>query len=162
LRFIAPGGWSLERYVCGAKGVDYTWSRNGSTAALLLARAPMAQFDSSGEHASLSEAFDMGATRDEPLLPGRGVKTLLFTRSQMLNLPLTLAPIATPAAQGALAPVGSSAPVAPLWSQWRMQVKFGGLAPEHFMPMLSAPGVRLVKLTYQAGEWSAEGVIYAN
>lgn len=161
-RFIAPAGWSLERYVCAAKGVDYTWSRNGSTAALLLARAPMAQFDSTGDHASLSEAFDMGATRDEPLLPGRSVKAFLFTRSQMLNVPLTLAPIAAPAGQGALAPVGGSAPAAPSWNQWRMQVKFGGLPPEHFMPMLSAAGVRLVKLTYQAGEWSAEGVVYAN
>ena len=159
---LAPGGWALDRYVCATKGVDYRWSRNGSTAALLLARAPDAQFDSTGEHASLNEPADMGAARDEDLLPGREVRTLLFTRSQMLNVPLTLAPIPGGAPQGALAPVGSSAPAVPPWNQWRLQAKFGGLPPEQFVSMLNAAGVRVVKLTYQAGEWSAEGVVYAN
>lgn len=160
---LAPGGWTLDRYVCDPQGVQYAWSRNGSTVALLLANAPLAQLDASGEHASLSERIEMGGTRDEELESARSVKTLLLTRFQSLAVPLSLSPLALPAAQsGALAPVGASAPPAPPWSQWRLQARMGGLPPEQFTPLLSAAGVRLVKLTYQAGEWSAEGVVYAN
>lgn len=159
---LTPGGWSLDRYVCEPKGVDYTWSRNGSTAALLLARAPHAEFDVSGDHASLAETFDMGAGSDEALLPSTQIKTLLFSRAQTLGLPLSLTQFAAAPPPGALAPADAPAPIAPRWSQWRLNVKLGGLAPVDFMPLLSAPGVRVMKLTWQAGEWSAEGVVYAN
>ncbi|CAI8693423.1 type 4b pilus protein PilO2 [Burkholderia pyrrocinia] len=155
---LAPGGWTLDRYVCDPQGVQYAWSRNGSTVALLLAGAPSAQLDASGEHASFSEPFEMGTPRDEALLPGAGLKAELLARFQAMNVPATLSPVAAPQ-QDALAPVGSTPPP---WHQWRLLARLGGLPPEQFTPLLSAAGVRLVKLTYQAGDWSAEGVVYAN
>ncbi|GLU32128.1 type 4b pilus protein PilO2 [Trinickia caryophylli] len=159
---LAPGGWALERYVCDPQGVQYTWSRNGSTVALLLSGAPLAQLDASGDHASFSETLEMGASRDEALLAGGSVKALLLARFQALNVPLTLSPVAPPAPTAALAPVEGAAPALPPWRQWRLQARLGGLPPEQFTPLLSAAGVRLVKLTYQAGDWSAEGIVYAN
>ena len=159
---LAPGGWTLQRYVCDPQGVQYQWSRNGSTVALLLARAPHAQLDASGEHASFSETLDMGAARDETLLPGERVRARLLARFQALNVPVTLSPVVAPAPHGALAPVGARSPEPAPWRQWRLHARLGGLPPEQFTPLLSTAGVRLVKLTYQAGDWSAEGIVYAN
>ncbi|MFP3276241.1 MAG: type 4b pilus protein PilO2, partial [Paraburkholderia sp.] len=103
---LAPGGWELEHYTCEPTGVDYQWSRNGSTVALLLERVPLAQLDRSGEHASLVRPFPMGALADDTLLPGKTVNTQLFSRFQTLDVPLTLTPVVH-APDSAMTPVGA-------------------------------------------------------
>jgi hypothetical protein len=158
---LAPGGWELERYTCEPGGVDYQWSRSGSNVSLLLDREPLAQLDRSGEHASLSRPFPMGAHADDTLLPGKTVNTRLFSRFQTLDVPLTLTPVVyTP--NSAMTPVDAQRPAPPPWQQWRLQADFGGLPPDQLASYLNEAGVRLVKLTYQAGAWSVEGVVYAN
>ncbi|MFM0040918.1 type 4b pilus protein PilO2 [Paraburkholderia sediminicola] len=158
---LAPGGWQLERYTCQPTGVDYQWSRNGSAVSLLLERVPLAQLDRSGDYASLTRPFPMGAVADDTLLPGKTVNTRLFSRFQTLDVPLTLTPVVyTPGS--AMTPVGAKKPPPPPWRQWRLQANFGGLSPDQLASYLNEAGVRFVKLTYQAGAWSVEGVVYAN
>ncbi|HEY4350795.1 MAG TPA: type 4b pilus protein PilO2 [Paraburkholderia sp.] len=159
---LAPGGWELEHFVCQPGRVEYLWSRNGSTAGLLLAREPLALFDSAGEHASLSQPVPMGAGADDTLLAHTGVNARLLSRFQLLDMPLTLAPLPESAPAGALSPLGRPARPVHAWHAWRLQATLGAMPPVALAQYLDEPGVRLDKLTYQAGTWSAQGVVYAN
>ncbi|MFC0402783.1 type 4b pilus protein PilO2 [Paraburkholderia rhizosphaerae] len=158
---LAPGGWELERFVCQPRSIDYLWSRNGSTAALLLAREPLAQLDNTGERASLSQPLHMTAGDDEPLLMRASVISRLLTRFQLLEIPLSLAPLPENQPPGGLAQLGQRSPPPRSWHAWRLQLNLGAMPPGMLKRYLDEPGVRLDKLTYQAGTWSAQGVVYA-
>lgn len=158
---LAPGGWDLERFVCQAGSVTYLWTRNGSTVALLLAREPLARVDGSGEHASLSQAVPMPAgAGDDTLLTRPDIDARLIARFQQFDLPISLAALPDEPPD----PLSKfAAPDRPTrtWRASRLQANLGVMPPVAFARYLDEPGVRLDKLTYQAGAWSAQGIVYA-
>lgn len=149
---FAPGGWTLQRYVCEAGTVEYLWARNGSTAAMLLADVPQAQLDATGDHATLVQTLARADGPDDVLEPAARVDADLLSRFQLLELALTLTPRPPPAAL---------VPGAGNWHEASLRANFGELSPPTLAGYLDEPGVRLDKLVYQAGKWSAEGVVYA-
>lgn len=150
---LAPGGWSLERYVCDRNRASYIWQRNGSTAAMLLTMVPRAQLDATGSHASYSQPLVTTGGPDDALLPTRQIDAQIMSRFQLLELAVTLTPVDPAAAR--------DAGKASAWHEMRLHADFGGLSPVALADYLNEPGVRLDKLTYEAGKWSAEGIVYA-
>lgn len=157
---LAPGGWDLERFVCQPDSISYWWVRNGSTVALLLAREPLAHIDGNGEHASLSRPVRMPAAGgDEPLLAHTDIDARLISRFQQFDVPFSLAVLADEP-HGPLSTLGAPERQSP-WHASRLQANLGALPPVVLAGYLDEPGIRLDKLTYQAGAWSAQGIVYA-
>jgi hypothetical protein len=153
---LAPGGWQLDDYVCRAGNVSYRWSRNDSTVAMLMAIEPRAVVDNSGEHATLVEPAVLPAGGDDRLEGVRGVRLRVLSGFQLLGVALTLSLQSLPAPQG---DAGKQDP-RPSWQTWRMSANLGELSPQSVLSWLDQPGLRLDKLSYQAGQWSVEGAIY--
>ncbi|MBR8185329.1 type 4b pilus protein PilO2 [Burkholderia ambifaria] len=158
---LAPGGWDLERFVCQAGSVTYLWSRNGSTVALLLAGEPQARIDGTGEHASLVRNVPIAAAAgDDPLLTRTDIDARLIARFQQFEIPLSLAPLPDEP-PGALSKFSRPDRPGRAWHASRLQANLGVMPPVVLAGYLDEPGVRLDKLTYQAGTWSAQGIVYA-
>ncbi|RQR49522.1 pilO family protein [Burkholderia sp. Bp9140] len=158
---LAPGGWDLERFVCQAGSVTYLWSRNGSTVALLLAAEPLAHIDGTGEHASLVQTVPMPAVAgDDTLLTRPEIDARLIARFQQFDLPVSLAALPDES-PGTLSTFAKPDWPRRSWHASRLQVNLGVMPPVVLARYLDEPGVRLDKLTYQAGAWSAQGTLYA-
>lgn len=159
LRHLAPGGWRLDQFQCSAGEAVHTWRRGESHLGLLLAALPQALPDASGEQATLAEPLAPGVPRAEPLAPLAVTRRALQELWQRLGLAGQVverpAPPPVPGPDGAL-------PAAPPWSTYTVSVSLDRLAPQALPAMLAQPGLRLEKITYRAGIWSLEGVLYAN
>lgn len=157
LRHLAPGGWELEQFQCAGDSALHTWRRGESHLGLLLAALPEAQIDASGERASLSEALEPGTLRSEDLVPGAQARRALQELWQRLGLTgqvVEQPPPATPGTDGV-------APPPPPWTTHTVSVALDRLAPQALPAMLDMPGLRISNITYRAGAWSLEGVLYA-
>lgn len=157
LRHLAPGGWPLEQFQCDTGDAVHAWRRGDSHLGLLLAALPQAQPDASGERAALSEPLDAGTTRAEELADGAQARFQLQALWQRLGLTGQVVErpfVATPNPDG-------SAPPAPPWTTYTVSVALDRLAPQALPAMLQLPGLRLERITYRAGTWSLEGVLYA-
>lgn len=165
---LAPGGWQLDDYVCRASSVSYRWSRNDSNVALLLAAQPRANVDSSGDHASLVAPLALPAGGDDRIDGIRGERLRLLSSFQLLGVGLafTLQPppaaprSATAQALGQVGIGGKGQDAPPPWRTWRIRADLGDLWPSSVTAYLEQPGVRLDQLTWRAGQWSIEGVVY--
>ena len=76
---LAPGGWELESYVCRVSNVSYSWSRNDSNVAMLMAAEPRAVIDSSGDHAAFVEPIALPAGGDDAIDGIHGVRLRLLS-----------------------------------------------------------------------------------
>jgi hypothetical protein len=159
---LAPGGWQLENYVCRAFNVSYDWSRNDSNVAMLMAAEPHANVDSSGERASRVEPVSLPAGGDEAIDGIHGVRLRLLSAFQLLGVKLAFQlqpPEPRASSTQALDQlVGRRAP--PPWRQWRFNAELGPLSPGSVARYLDQPGVRIDMLSYKAGQWTLQGVLY--
>jgi hypothetical protein len=119
---------------------------------MLLADVPQAQFDAAGDHASYARPLPSASGLDDTLQAATSVDAQLLSRFQLLELALTLTP---------RPPRASLVPGGETWHETELRASFGELSPLVLAGYLDEPGVRLDKLVYEAGKWSAEGVIYA-
>jgi hypothetical protein len=161
---LAPGGWQLDDYVCRSTNVSYSWSRDDSTVAMLVAVQPHAVVDANGDHATLVIPVSLAAHGDENIDGVRGVRVRMLSAFQLLGIPLTFSLQRT-------APPQKSVPAnvlgklsgereAARWQTWRLSASLGELSPGSVAPYLDQPGVRLDKVSYQSRQWTVEGVIY--
>lgn len=157
---VSAGGWALDEYVCTPQGATYSWSRNGSTIALLLAREPDARIDAGGNRASLTVPLTAEAGGDEPL-DGDVVRTRLQNLFQQIgrDAKLQLAGDFPAQRSGPIGQLGL-ATAAPEWRTWNLDVSLGGLSPMRVAAWMDQPGVRIARLAYRSGEWSIQGVVY--
>jgi len=158
LRHLAPGGWPLEQFQCGERGAVHVWRRGESHLGLLLAALPQALPDAQGERATLTEPLAPGQARSEPLAPGPEARMALQELWQRLGL--TGQVVERPVAAPPPGPDGA-VPAPPPWITYSVSVALDRLAPQALPAMLALPGLRLEQLTYRAGTWSFEGVLYA-
>ncbi|MBN3825104.1 type 4b pilus protein PilO2 [Burkholderia sp. Ac-20384] len=163
---LAPGGWELDEYVCRSSTVTYRWSRGESNVAMLMAALPHAQIDASGEHATYVEPISTPPGGDDPIGGLDGVRLRLLSAFQLLNIDLKFAlqpgsPAKGFAAQALdqLQPSVSRAGV-PNWQTWRMSAALDDARPDSLIKYLDEPGVRLETLSYKAGRWALDGVLY--
>ncbi|CAB3769405.1 type 4b pilus protein PilO2 [Paraburkholderia solisilvae] len=162
---IAPGGWQLDSYTCRATNVSYSWSRDESNVAMLIAVQPHAVVDTSGNHATLVEPVKLAAGGDETIEGVYGVRLRMLSAFQLLGVPLNFSLQRAPAPQKSLAAetLGqlNGSGDAPLpWQTWRLSANLGEIVPTSVIRYLDQPGVRLDKVSYQSGQWTLEGVIY--
>ncbi|WP_133645808.1 type 4b pilus protein PilO2 [Paraburkholderia flava] len=148
---VGPGGWQLDEYVCRPTNASYSWSRNDSNIAILLAAEPHAVADPSGDHASLVAPFQLAPSGDESIDGVHGVRIRLLSAFQLLGIPLHFT---------LQRPPGQSASDAPPWQVWHFSAELGELSPRNLMNYLDEPGVRLDKMSYKPGQWSIEGEVY--
>lgn len=149
---LTPGGWHLHEYVCTPKAAHYTWARQDSTVALLLAQVPAAVVDLGGDSASLVLPLGLDAGGDEALLPQDQLMPALLSNLQIKGLRLALTRLAIGApAQGAGAPD---------WTTYKYSLTSPHWSPLVVASWLSQPGVRLEKIAYRDSAWAIEGVIY--
>jgi len=160
---VSAGGWALDRYVCTAHGATYSWTRNGSTIALLLARQPRALIDAEGNHASLQVPLAPEPGGDDPLGTD-ALRTGLQSLFQQIGRnasfqPVREVPVRPP---GPIARLGMAPKPAPKpdWRTWTLAVELGGLSPLRVAALIDQPGVRIGQLVYHGGEWSLKGEVY--
>lgn len=162
-RLMAAGGWALSQFQCTTQQISYQWARADSSVAYLQAQVPQAQVDLGGASASHTLPLDLAAGGDEALAPASAMLAPLLGRFQLLGLEprivLRPRPGAPPPLPGATA---LPPPPAPAWQTYSLSVQAGAMPPAVVAAILTDPGIRLEKLTYRAGEWTIEGVIYAN
>jgi hypothetical protein len=162
---IAPGGWQLDDYVCRPSSVSYAWSRNDSTVSMLLAAEPNAVLESNGDHATLVLPLTVPRGGDESIDHVYGVRIRMLSAFQLLGVRLTFAlqvpPVPKPSTAETVAHLGTPPPPPPPpWRTWRLSANLGELSPRSLTTYLEQPGVRLDMLSYRAGQWTIEGVLY--
>lgn len=160
LGHLTAGGWTLSDYGCGPDQVRYGWTRQESTVELLLAQVPGAAVDVGGDTASYALPLSLPARRDEALLTAQTLLPALQSRMQMMGLGLKLG-MAPPPPPPPPAPDGTQGTAAPTWHTYTYSISSGALSPLEIASILNVPGVQLDKLSYRAGSWFLEGVIYA-
>ncbi len=161
---LTAGGWSLLDYVCTPGAARYAWTRQESTVDFLLAQVPDAVVDLSGNGATYAAPLPLAGGGDEPLLPFAALWPAIQSRLQLLQLGTTLVKRArpVPAAPPPGAPAGPPGGTAAQdWDTYSYAIHAISMSPLEVAAILSQPGIRLEKLTYRAGQWSIEGVIYA-
>ncbi|HYD63746.1 MAG TPA: type 4b pilus protein PilO2 [Noviherbaspirillum sp.] len=162
LRFTSPGGWLLDEYVCNTNQVTYSWSRGQSTVGYLLAEVPQANVQTSGDKASYSENLNLKTGRDEELLKLNDLIHPLLTQMQLLDLSLKIgSPAPLPTTSKSLPGLGPKPIPQPDWQTLPFTLSANSLPPTEIAPLLAQPGIRLEKISYRAGAWSIDGVIYA-
>ena len=161
---ITPGGWVLENFQCDANKAIHSWVRNGSNITYLREKIPAAQIALSGDAATDTQAMNVAAKGKDALLAADTVIRNLLARYQSLGLKLTVranplppTPAPAPSAPGAPA----TAPPPPEWKTYAINANLASMTPVAAAEMLSQPGVRLDKISWQSGLWAIEGVIYA-
>lgn len=164
---IAPGGWELDEYVCRATNVSYSWSRGESNVAMLMAAEPLANIDGNGEHATYVQPVSLPAGGDDAIDGIHGVRLRMLSAFQLLGVGLTFALQPVSAPQKSLTAqtldqlhAGAKAEAAPRWQVWRMSAQLGEVRPDSVIQYLDEPGVRVETVSYKAGQWTLEGVLY--
>jgi hypothetical protein len=152
LGYLAAGGWQLDEYVCTGDTISYTWSRHGSTLALLRAEVPGAKFDLNGEKASLVVPVRLERSQPEALLGRQELMEPIISDMQHIGIGFKIASLPRPAA-----PAQASAPS---WQGYSFNCDSQGLAPTAVAEILDRPGVRIDRIASRAGHWSIEGVMY--
>ena len=161
---ITPGGWLLENFQCDERGASYSWARHGSNITYLREKIPAAQIALSGDTATDMQAMNVAAKGKDTLLTSDTVIRTLLARYQSLGLKLTVRanpvppppPAPTPLSPGATAPVPP-----PEWKTFALSANLASMTPVTAAELLTQPGVRLDKISWQSGLWSIEGVVYA-
>jgi hypothetical protein len=156
LKFLTPGGWTLDEYACTATAASYLWSRNESTVDQLVREVPEAHVEVSGNKAGYSEIFGLPTGKDEALLKTSDVLRPVLSRLQMLGVSARITNMPPPPA-----PQGKKfAP--PDWQTYSISFNADAMTPADIATVLALPGVRVNKFAYRDGAWSVEGEIYAN
>lgn len=162
---LTPGGWLLERFDCDSQNATSSWARNNSNVSYLLEKIPSAQIALSGDTAISTQPLPVPATGKEKLVPADGVLRTLQTRYQSVGLNLKLkanpVPVPPPPTVPALPGTVPAKPAPPEWKTWSVAADLASLSPVAAAELLNQPGVRLDKISWRAGLWSIEGVIYA-
>lgn len=153
---MTPGGWLLDEYVCTADQVAYSWARANSTIRFLLAQEPDAVIDLSGGKATRVVRLAPIPGTDEVLLDQRQLIEAVVSPLQLIGISLRMSRLPPPAA------AGNKQAMRPTWQTFSFSVNAGRVAPTTLATILEQPGMRIDKLTYRGGEWSVEGVMYAN
>jgi hypothetical protein len=159
---MSAGGWRLDEYRCTAGQILYSWFRGSSNVGYLLEQLPQAVVDLTGDKASYSTQHALPTGKDEELASAKPLIASLLSGFQLLGMTprIALAPLAPP--QQPLLPGMQAKDVPkPTWQTYSLSVNTGGMAPTEVLPVLAQPGIRLEQITYRAGEWLIEGVIYA-
>lgn len=159
---VSAGGWTLDQYVCTPQSVTYSWVRNNSTVAFLLAKQPGAQVDAAGNRASLQMPLPIASGSDEQLGPD-AMRTNLMNLFQTLGRDAKLQPVreVVQPRSNTMTQLGmEDPPPQPDWHTWTLDVNLGGLSPLRVAALLEQPGVRIGKLVYHGGEWSLQGEVY--
>jgi hypothetical protein len=157
---MTPGGWRLEEYVCTPTQATYTWSRQNSTAGLLLEQIPDAVVDMTGSSASYVERLDLGAGTSEALLSQKELMEPILSQMQLMGMVPQIT-VTQPVAQQPQGLSLQSPPPPPDWQTFPFSLHTRGIAPVDVAVVLERPGVRIEKLTYRDGEWLIDGVMYA-
>lgn len=158
----SPGGWTLNEYVCYPSRISYAWSRGDSTIDYLLQHVPNAEVEIGGDKASYSEPLTIETGLDEELLTLNALLHPLHSKLQLLGIVLKVASPLPPPPPPAPPPGQKAQPVPPPdWKARPFFIESNHLPPTEIAALLAQPGVRLEKLSYKAGAWSIEGVIYA-
>lgn len=158
LSWIAPGGWTLDEFVCSAQKVSYKWSRGSSTAGYLLAKLPQAALEINGDKAGYAESLVLPAGGDERLLDAEQALRPLQSRFQLLGMPLKIVLVPPPKPMPGTAEHDASLPD---WQTYSLKASTSGMPPLEMAAMLEKPGIRIQKISYRASTWTFEGVIYA-
>lgn len=159
---LTAGGWALQEYECTAHGVRYTWLRQDSTVDLLLAQVPDAVIELDGNRASANQTLTLRASHDETLQGYNVVMPHIFSRLQMMNLPMKLSKQVVGPAKSGKAVGRQDAALKPIWSTYKYVISSVGISPLEVAAILDRPGIRLDKMIYRGTTWSMEGSIYAN
>jgi hypothetical protein len=167
---LTAGGWALTEYACSPQGIRYAWKRQDSTVDFLLAQVPGAAVDLNGENATYTQALALAPGGDETLHGYATLMPAIQSRLQLLDLNMRLSLQAAPGAKGGVRPANKPATaksgaaggtVRPDWVTYRYVINAISMSPVDVAAILSAPGIRLDKLTYRGTTWSMEGAIYA-
>jgi hypothetical protein len=155
---LAPGGWSLDEYVCDASQSRYVWSRGNSNVEYLLQDRPGAVVELSGDKASYWEPVQLTGGHDDTLQPSKEILMPLLARFQAIGLSVKVAALPPPPTP----PEAEKNPaLVPDWQTFSLAVGAQGVPPVEIAAMFTEPGIRLEKLSYRGGEWLIEGVVYA-
>jgi hypothetical protein len=157
---LTPGGWQLEEYRCDLDHATFGWVRNDSNIDYLRIKVPAAQIALTGNQAINSVPLHVAVTVKEPLLMADVVIGNLLARSQALGLALKLTP-PPPVKPVAVKATGQPPAPIPEWKTWALNTELGAMSPVTAAEFLSQAGVRLDRITWHAGSWSIEGVVYA-
>lgn len=161
LQYLQPGGWILDEYVCTAQQATYSWSRQGSTVGYLLAQVPQATPDLSGDKATLSETLRIELGKAEALLPQVDLLRPVVSELQRAGLSPRISQLPSQAATPSSAGAPSQQAPVPDWKTFAFSIDARGVAPVEVARILNLAGVRIQKLVYRRGDWSIEGVMYA-
>jgi hypothetical protein len=161
LKYLRPGGWSLDEYVCTMQSTAYSWSRQGSTTAYLLEQVPPAVINLNGEQASLTEPLKVEPGKPEVLINRDELVRPIVAHLQLIGL----SPKITKSDEGggALRPAFTAGgmPSLPHWETYSFTIDAKGISPVEIARLLAWPGVRIQRLTYRRTDWKIEGVMYA-
>ncbi|MFZ2999110.1 MAG: type 4b pilus protein PilO2 [Undibacterium umbellatum] len=153
---LNTGGWVLEEYACSQDGAQFSWHRQDSIIAFLLAQEPAASIDSSGNKASLRKVFSLKAGGDESLLEYRKIVEPLLSDLQLIRVATRISKVLPVIPDGKAAPEQAR----PEWDTYSFQLSMDNIPTFELEEILQRRGVRVSKLTYRAGNWSIEGNIY--
>lgn len=156
----APGGWQLGDYTCTPGTATYAWTRGESRIAYLLEKVPEAAVDVGGNKATFVQPLHVAQGTDEELMPARDLLAPMQSRFQALGLTAKLA-LVTATAPKTGRDKKADAAIQETWKTYKLSVATDGVPPADVVAILAEPGIRLEKLSYRAGVWSIEGVIYA-
>ncbi|MCH8621967.1 type 4b pilus protein PilO2 [Undibacterium sp. TS12] len=154
---LNPGGWVLEEYNCSQDGVQFSWLRQDSVIAFLLAQEPSASIDSSGNKASLRKAFSLNAGGDDSLLEYRKIVEPLLSDLQLIRVATRISRVLPVIPEGKAPPPEQARPE---WDTYSFQLSMDSMPAFELEEILQRRGVRVSKLTYRTGNWSIEGNIY--
>lgn len=159
------GGWRLEQYQCSVNQASYTWARQGSTIAFLLEQVPDAVVDMSGNKATYSLPLKIETGKNEDLIQRKDLLNGLMGRLQLLRLAAKIEqmrespPPASSRRGNSRDAQQKAAP--PPWKVFSYSLDTGSLPPAEVAALLSQPGVRLDRMSFNGEVWSLEGVMYA-
>ncbi|MEB0134426.1 type 4b pilus protein PilO2 [Actimicrobium sp. CCC2.4] len=161
---LTAGGWQLDQFQCQVNKADYVWTSNGANVRYLLEKIPSAVLAISGTQATSTGPIELKANGKDVLLAADIVLRNLLERSQALGIVLKMAAIVPPTmAPPPVAGIpGAPAPAPkPEWKTYTLSADLGVLTPLMASPLLGQPGVRLDRISWNAGNWLIEGVVYA-
>lgn len=163
LKFLRPGGWLVDSYVCSEQHSETLFLRGTSRTRFIMQVLPQAVLDPSGEKAVLTVLHSLPAQANESLQDFESLRTRTASMLQGMGAPYQITDGKMPepppmtkeeAAQTDMQP--------PQWREYGFSIGPTNHGPAQMRVALASKGVRLTRLAYTDKKWTYEGVIYAH
>lgn len=164
LVIFSPGGWLLSAYNCNESGIVYGFDRGASTIDNLKSAIPEANFDRSGDRASLKRGVKYSTLSDEALERADEVTLKFLNTLQQLRLQVKLNEELPPPPKQPLPGeqlINKPELPKPDWRTFGFEIGPTKIAPSIIASAILQPGLRLKQVTYRDGVWTLTGAIYA-